>query len=482
MKNLIVAQELDNILVVDDTPQSLHLLSDILTKYKYKVRPVPNGKLALSAVEINQPDLIILDIMMPGLDGYQVCKQLKSNPKTKDIPVIFVSAVDEPVDKVRAFALGAVDYITKPFQMHEVLMRVKNQLTVVTLNQKLQAKNEELNQNIAQLKKNQKQLVKAEKYLFLEKILSGITKQVNNPLLTIQSSITELYNFEDSSFAKLPVFLQHISHEQQQYFAALLKQAQGQKPILSKIEQQELKTKITAKLNPFQLEKTEQVVDILIRLGANEEIDGLLPLLTGKNYLEMLENAYLVFNLHQNVQNIADSANKLTQIIDSWANYSSQPTNKHEMRQSNLENTVEMALTLLSNQIGSSIKINKNYDKVPTIYCDPKEIQKIWFQLIKNAVEAMDEQGILTINIYRQQDNLAVDIQDTGSGIAPGLINHICDPFFSTKSLGEYTGLGLMIANQIIEQYEGTLAVKSVPGNTVFTVSLPRNICFPSRL
>ena len=87
----------------DDTPQNLHLLVDILAKYDYKVRPVPNGKLALSAAEINPPDLILLDIMMPDLDGYQVCKQLKSNPKTKDIPVIFISAISESVDKVKAF-------------------------------------------------------------------------------------------------------------------------------------------------------------------------------------------------------------------------------------------------------------------------------------------------------------------------------------------------------------------------------------------
>lgn len=116
MKKLMAAQELNNILIVDDTPQNLHLLKDILTKYDYKVRPVPNGKLALSAAEISPPDLILLDIMMPDLNGYEVCKQLKSNPKTKDIPVIFISAVNEAVDKVKAFAIGGADYINKPFQ------------------------------------------------------------------------------------------------------------------------------------------------------------------------------------------------------------------------------------------------------------------------------------------------------------------------------------------------------------------------------
>ena len=87
----------------------------------------------------------------------------------------------------------------------------------------------------------------------------------------------------------------------------------------------------------------------------------------------------------------------------------------------------------------------------------------------------MGEKGILTINIYQQQDNLAVEVKNTGSGIAPEFVNNICDPFFSTKPLGEHTGLGLMIAKQIIEQCEGTISVKSFPGNTVFTVFLPLN-------
>lgn len=475
MKNLIVAQELDNILVVDDTPQNLHLLSDILTKYKYKVRPVPNGKLALSAVEINPPDLIILDIMMPGLDGYQVCKQLKNNPKTKDIPVIFVSAVDEPVDKVRAFTLGAVDYITKPFQMHEVLMRVKNQLTVVTLNQKLQAKNEELNQTICQLKKNQKQLVESERYLFIEKIFSGISKQVHEPIVDIQSSLRELDISQKSSLEKLPTFLQHISHEQQKYFTGLLKQAQEHNTSLFATEKKQLKAQIIAKLNPFQLEEADKVADILLELGFNAEIDSFLPLLTGKNYLEILENARLIANLHQNIQTIADSNSKLTKIVDAFKDYSGSAKNNNSNRPSNLESTVEMALSLLTKQINSGIKIIKNYDNVPTIYCNYEEITKVWLHLIKNALDAMGNQGVLTINISRQQDNIAIEVKDTGSGIAPKLINSIYDPFFSTKSLKEHTGCGLMIAKQIIEQHEGTIAVQSIPSDTTFTVYLPLN-------
>ena len=115
-----------NILIVDDHPESLRLLSQILSQRGYKVRPTRDGKLALNFARSTPPDLILLDIMMPAMDGYQVCEQLKACPQTKDIPVIFISALNELFDKVKAFSLGGVDYITKPFQVEEVVARVEN--------------------------------------------------------------------------------------------------------------------------------------------------------------------------------------------------------------------------------------------------------------------------------------------------------------------------------------------------------------------
>ena len=137
-----------NILVIDDEPANLRLLMAMLSKQGYKIRPVPNGKLALSGARAIVPDLILLDIMMPEMDGYEVCRQLKADERTRDIPVIFISALHEILDKVKAFEVGGVDYITKPFHMEEVLARVKNQLRlrqmqaeITRLNEKLQAEN-----------------------------------------------------------------------------------------------------------------------------------------------------------------------------------------------------------------------------------------------------------------------------------------------------------------------------------------------------
>jgi putative two-component system response regulator len=113
-----------NILIVDDTPANLQLLSDILRERGCKVRPVPSGKLALHAAISQPPDLILLDINMPEMNGFEVCKLLKSDDQLRDIPVIFISARNEVLDKVQAFSLGGADYVTKPFEVEELLARV----------------------------------------------------------------------------------------------------------------------------------------------------------------------------------------------------------------------------------------------------------------------------------------------------------------------------------------------------------------------
>jgi CheY-like chemotaxis protein len=140
-----------NILLVDDNPDSLRLLSLILTRVGYSVRPATDGHQALTAAQSTPPDLILLDIMMPGMDGYDVCEQLKANESTRDIPIIFLSAVGQLKDKVRALTVGGVDYITKPFQTQEVLARVATHLSLRALQRQLEERNAELQQRNAEL-------------------------------------------------------------------------------------------------------------------------------------------------------------------------------------------------------------------------------------------------------------------------------------------------------------------------------------------
>ncbi|MGD1919376.1 MAG: EAL domain-containing protein [Pleurocapsa sp.] len=136
------ALAINNILIVDDTPDNLRLLSKTLIQEGYKVRCAVNGSMALLTIKAKLPDLILLDINMPDMDGFEICKILKDSVLTRDIPVIFVSALDEIFDKVKAFELGAVDYISKPFQIPEVLSRVSNQLNLQNLRKQLIQKNQ----------------------------------------------------------------------------------------------------------------------------------------------------------------------------------------------------------------------------------------------------------------------------------------------------------------------------------------------------
>jgi sigma-B regulation protein RsbU (phosphoserine phosphatase) len=138
-----------NILIVDDKPANLQLLSKMLSEHGYRVRPVPNGSMALSAARVEPPDLVLLDIKMPDMDGYLVCEQLKAEQKTREIPIIFISALDAIQDKVKAFRAGGVDYITKPFQIEEVLARVDTHLTLRKLQTQLQEANQKMTEELA---------------------------------------------------------------------------------------------------------------------------------------------------------------------------------------------------------------------------------------------------------------------------------------------------------------------------------------------
>ncbi|MBD2185537.1 response regulator [Planktothrix sp. FACHB-1355] len=137
-----------NILLVDDTPDNLRLLSSILTERGYAVRKARSGQIALTSVKTALPDLILLDINMPEMDGYEVCSKLKASEQTRDVPVIFISALSEVMDKIKAFAVGGIDYITKPFQTEEVIARVENQLTIARQRLSLQERTAQLEKEI----------------------------------------------------------------------------------------------------------------------------------------------------------------------------------------------------------------------------------------------------------------------------------------------------------------------------------------------
>lgn len=191
-----------NILIIDDNPENLRLLSKMLIRRGYDVRQALNGIIALRAIEIQAPDLVLLDIMMPQMDGYEVCKSIKANPKTTEIPVIFLSALDEVQNKLKGFAVGAADYITKPFQFDEVLVRVQNQLSLQFARKKIVELNTELENRV---KERTQQLEEVHAQLLKKALYDELTTLPNRVLFIqrLEVALKELQADPNCQFAVL---------------------------------------------------------------------------------------------------------------------------------------------------------------------------------------------------------------------------------------------------------------------------------------
>jgi two-component system, sensor histidine kinase and response regulator len=190
-----VGTNLGNVMVVDDTPANLQVLCGMLRERGYNLRPVPSGKLALLAAQIEPPDLILLDINMPEMNGYEVCSRLKADEKLKEIPVIFISALAETLDKIQAFAIGGVDYVTKPFQVEEVQARVEAHLKIRRYQQQLQTRTTESKR----AEEETRQALERERELsdLKERFISMVAHEYRTPLAIILSSAEMLEHYSD---------------------------------------------------------------------------------------------------------------------------------------------------------------------------------------------------------------------------------------------------------------------------------------------
>lgn len=241
------------ILIVDDSPDNLRVLSATLSDSNYDIRCAKNGKMALKAIASELPDLILLDIQMPELDGYQVCQQLKADARTRPIPVIFISALDDTIDKVKAFSVGGVDYITKPFQVEEVLARVRNQLN-------LQA---------AKI-----QLAQSEKMASLGQLVAGIAHEINNPVGFIQGNVEHLDRY-----------VQDLLRLVQAYRAEYIEPSTAIQEIASEIDLDYLQTDIQKVLSSMSI-GTERITNIIKSL---------------RNFSRLDESDYKPANIHEGI-------------------------------------------------------------------------------------------------------------------------------------------------------------------------------------
>jgi diguanylate cyclase (GGDEF)-like protein len=225
--NRLKTTELKNILIVDDTLENLKILFQVLTKQGYEVRAVKNGTMALQAAQTMPPDLILLDIKMPDVDGYEICRRLKTDRLTCDIPVIFISALNEALDKLKAFKAGGADYITKPFQWEEVVIRVQNQLALQSAKAEIQRLNTELEQKLQQrtdhLVKKINELEQSRKLLH-QAFYDRTTNLPNRNLFArhLEQAMTRLKERENYGFALLFLEYQELEPTTNEIDSALL--------------------------------------------------------------------------------------------------------------------------------------------------------------------------------------------------------------------------------------------------------------------
>ena len=247
---MISTSQLIRILLVDDMPTNLKVLSESIRSEGWVTLIANDGESAIEQVEYTKPDLILLDVMMPGIDGFEVCQRLKANPETQSIPIIFMTALSDTVDKVRGLELGAVDYITKPFQREEVLARLRvhlklcrfamtlkeqargleaqNQLAMQEikkreqaeqvlrelkdqLEQRVEERTAELFNSLHQLQDAQLQLVQSEKMSTLGQLVAGIAHEINNPIGFISGNLQPAQDYVQDLFELIALYQQHYS-------------------------------------------------------------------------------------------------------------------------------------------------------------------------------------------------------------------------------------------------------------------------------
>ena len=414
-----------DILIVDDTPDNLRFLSSLLLDEGYNVRKATNGQMALTAVKTIPPDLILLDVNMPKMSGYEVCELLKKDSQTSSVPVIFLSALDDVMDKVKAFKVGGVDYITKPFKIEEVLARIQNQLTIKNLQNELQAQNTQLQQALNELKKAQAQLVQKEKMLGLGQLAAGMAHEINNSIGFVSS------NLEPAS----------------EYIQDLLN---------------------------------------LINLYQQEYPNPSIPI---QEAIQEIDLDFLSLDIKKIMGSMQTGAERISTMILALRIFSR--LNESDIKAVDIHEGLDSTLLLLQHRLRKErkcpeIKVIKQYGNLPLVTCYASQLNQVFFNLLNNAIDAIDsglEKGITELSsptIWINTELTAyktvkIQIKDNGIGIDEKVRSRLFNPFFTTKPVGQGSGLGLVTSYEIVvEKHKGELRCNSLHGQGAeFTIEIP---------
>jgi signal transduction histidine kinase len=414
-----------DILIVDDKIENIRLLSDFLSKQQYQIRKAINGQAALNAVKALPPDLILLDINMPEMGGYEVCTALKKDPQTSSIPVIFLSAGNQISDKVRAFQVGGIDYITKPFQLEEVLLRVQTQLKLQYLQKQLKSRNEELQNALRELQTTQAQLVQKEKLANAGRISAGISHEINNPLNFILGNLIPTSEYSQNLIRLVQLY--------QQTFP-----------------------------------------------DGSPEIN---------QFIEEIELDFLVSDLTKLINSLHKGAKRISSVVKAlhiFSRFDESGNKPFDIRENIDSVLVILRYQLLFQDGRQKISVLKNYEDVPRCLGYANLFNQAIFNLLQNAIDALDSRAC-TLNDSSfqptiwidtrttEQQEIRISIKDNGIGISQEDEAHLFEPFFTTKLVGQGVGLGLFASSQVItEIHKGRLTYYRCPdGGAEFVIEIP---------
>ena len=403
------------ILVVDDASVTLLLLTRILEAEGFQVHSTASGELALASVEAMLPELILLDINMPGMDGFEVCRRLKAEPRTADVPVIFLSADNETAAQLEGFLCGALDFVTKPFESEILLMRVRTHMELHRLRRQAKERVAELERTQVLLQaemsarnKLQAQLLNQDKMASIGQLASGVAHEINNPLGFISSNLGTLEKY----VVRIREYLE------------ILDRNCGE--ALSRVAAERLRLKID-----YIFEDSRQLLE--------ESLDG-------------------VTRVKEIVQNLR-SFSRVDQPV---------------LSQADINQCLESAINITWNDINQAAEVVRELGELPAINCYPQQINQVFLNLLRNATQALARRGAITVRSWCDENNVFVSVADTGRGIPHEQLTRIFDPFFTTREIGKGTGLGLSISYDIIARHGGEITVDSQVGHgATFTIRLP---------
>jgi two-component system, NtrC family, sensor kinase len=411
----------DRILLVDDNPSDLDTLGSLFQPH-YDVLAAPSGKRALQvAASAAKPDLILLDVMMPDMDGYDVLDRLRDDPLTRDIPVIFVTGLDSTEDEEHGLELGAVDYIAKPYRPPIILARVHNQLELKHARDWLRDQNAYLEAEVERrMKESQQahiQLLQSEKLATIGLLAAGVAHEINNPIGYITSNLASLESYLSDIFDLLDAY-EALEGASPSCEAALSR--------IREIKQQKEIGFLRADIGHLMAESREGLV-------------------------------------------------RVAKIVSDLKDFSRAESN--DWQWANLHDGLEAILGIAWNEISCRCTLRKDYGDIPEIYCIPSQIDQVFLNLLVNAAQAITDKGEITLRTGQVGDEVFVAIADNGVGIADDDLSRLFEPFFTTKPVGKGTGLGLSIAYGIVQKHKGRIEVKSAVGQgTAFTVWLPAGL------